>query len=287
METLKLIVLALVQALTEFLPVSSSGHLVLAKSALDIESKGVLLELLLHAGTLGSVCVYYRKRLWKLVSGVFRLEWVSIRYALYMLLSMVPVGLLYVCGGNRISEVYETSGVVCWLMVLNGLFLLSTGLFERRWRRQAEGRGAISEESAMEAAPAEGGLSVWRVLAMGVGQAIAVLPGISRSGTSISAGRFAGLNSRIAAEFSFVMSIPVIAGAALLEFLKALEAAQEMNEPLAGGYSGLELLSGMAISFVAGYLALALLIRMIGRGRLWVFGVYCVVVGLLAAFVGI
>ncbi|MGN0843646.1 MAG: undecaprenyl-diphosphate phosphatase [Kiritimatiellia bacterium] len=286
METLKLIVLALVQALTEFLPVSSSGHLVFAKNVLDIESKGVLLELLLHAGTLGSVCVYYRKRLWKLVSGVFRLEWVSIRYALYILLSMVPAGLLYASGGNRISEIYETSGVVCWLMVLNGLFLLSTGLFERRWRRRAEER-AVSEGAAMETAPAEGGLSAWRVLAMGIGQAIAVLPGISRSGTSISAGRFAGLDSRIAAEFSFVMSIPVIAGAALLEFLKALEKAREMNEPLAGGYSGLELLSGMAISFVAGYLALALLIRMIGRGRLWVFGVYCVVAGLLAACFGI
>lgn len=285
METLKLIVLALVQALTEFLPVSSSGHLVLAKELLDIESKGVLLELLLHAGTLGSVCVYYRKRLWKLVSGLFRLERTSWRYALYMLLSMVPAGLLYVCGGDRVSEVYETSGVVCWLLVANGLFLLSTGLFEKRWRRRAEGKDVAA--GAAETAPEQGGLSVWRVLAMGIGQAIAVLPGISRSGTSISAGRFAGLDSRIAAEFSFVMSIPVIVGAAILEFLDALEAAHATNASLAGGFSGFELLSGMVVSFVAGYLALVLLIRMIGRGRLWVFGAYCLVVGLLAAAFGI
>ncbi len=283
METLKLIFLALVQAFTEFLPVSSSGHLVLSKSLLGIESQGALLELLLHVGTLVSVCLYYRKRLGALLSGAFRGEKSAWVYALYVLLSMVPAGLVYVCAGDAINHLYEQPKVVSFLMIFNGAVLLSTGLFERRWRARMEAAGTQDAADPTQLPADKGGLSVLRVLAMGLGQAVAVLPGISRSGSSISAGRFVGLDSRAAAEFSFVMSIPVIAGGALLEFLDAWSASKETGEALLAGFSAGDALIGMVIAGVFGYLSLAVLIRLIGRGKFWVFGAYCLMLGLLAS----
>lgn len=259
-DTIKTLLLAVVQGLTEFLPVSSSGHLALAQRALNLSSPGARMELFLHVGTLLSVCLFYRRRLAELVGDVLHGRRAGWLYAGWVLLSMVPAGLVYLFAKDPIERLYDAPRAVGALLVLNGILLLCSALADRRDR----------------AAPSGGGLSWGRALAMGVGQALAVLPGISRSGTSITAGRLAGAAPKDATEFSFVMSIPVIAGAALLEFVGAPDADRALPVPLGTA------LVAAAVGAVVGFAALCAVVRLVSRGRFWVFGLYCLAVGAAA-----
>jgi undecaprenyl-diphosphatase len=265
-DTIKILCLAVVQGLTEFLPVSSSGHLVLAQHFLGVESPGPDLELFLHVGTLLSVCAFYRRRLASLLADLARGRRAGVLYAAWVLVSMIPAGVAYACGKSLFDRVYDSPRAVAALLVANGALLLLSGLAERR--------------AAARPRPLDGP----RALAMGVGQAIAVLPGISRSGTSIGAGRLLGLGPKDAAEFSFVMSIPVIAGAALLEFVEtgriraALDGAAIPGFPVAIGPA----LAAAALAGAVGYLALRAVVRVLDRGAFWTFGPYCLAVGALA-----
>ena len=265
-DTIKILCLAVVQGLTEFLPVSSSGHLVLAQHFLGVKSPGPDLELFLHVGTLLSVCVFYRRRLSSILADLARGRRAGFLYAAWVLVSMLPAGIAYSCGKSLFDRVYDAPRAVAALLVANGALLLLSGLSERR--------------AAARARPLDG----LRALAMGVGQAIAVLPGVSRSGTSIGAGRLFGLGPKDAAEFSFVMSIPVIAGAALLEFLEtgriqaALDGRDLPGFPVPVGPA----LAAAALAGVVGYLALRTVVRVLERGAFWMFGPYCLAVGALA-----
>ena len=268
-ETVKILCLAVVQGLTEFLPVSSSGHLVLAQRFLGVKSPGPDLELFLHVGTLFSVCVFYRKRLVSIFADLARGRRAGVLYAAWVLVSMVPAGLAYACGKPFFDGIYDSPRTVAALLAANGALLLLSALAERRSRAGRE-------------KPLDG----LRAFAMGVGQAIAVLPGISRSGTSISAGRLFGLGPKQAAEFSFVMSIPVIAGAALLEFAEtgriraALDGAEIPGFPVAIGPA----LAAAALAGAVGWLALRAVVRVLDRGAFWAFGPYCLAAGALAWF---
>lgn len=261
-ETLQILFLSVVQGLTEFLPVSSSGHLALAQRALGVSSPGARLELFLHVGTLLSVCLFYRRRLAELIGDFLHGRRAGWLYAGWVLLSMVPAGFVYLFAKDPIERLYDAPRVVGALLVLNGLLLLCSALADRRDR----------------AAPRGGALSWGRALAMGVGQALAVLPGISRSGTSITAGRLAGAAPKDAAEFSFVMSIPVIAGAALLEFVGSAGADKAAGLPVPLWTA----LAAAAVGAVVGFVALCAVVRLVSRGRFWVFGLYCLAVGAAA-----
>lgn len=264
-DAIKVLCLAVVQGLTEFLPVSSSGHLVLAQHLLGVKSPGPDLELFLHVGTLLSVCAFYRRRLASILSGLVRGRREGVLYAAWVLLSMLPAGVAYATGKDLFDRIYDSPRTVAALLVANGALLLLSGL--------AEHRGAARER------PLDG----LRALAMGVGQAIAVLPGISRSGTSIGAGRLFGLGPKDAAEFSFVMSIPVIAGAALMEFVQtgriraALDGATIPGFPVAIGPA----IAAAALAGAVGYLALRAVVRVLDRGAFWMFGPYCILAGAL------
>ena len=266
-ETIKVLCLAVVQGLTEFLPVSSSGHLVLAQHFLGVKSPGPDLELFLHVGTLLSVCAFYRRRLASLLADLLRGRRAGVLYVAWVLLSMLPAGVAYAFGKDLFDRIYDSPRTVAALLVANGALLLLSGLAERRG-------------PATRARPLDG----LRALAMGVGQAVAVLPGISRSGTSIGAGRLLGLGPKGAAEFSFVMSIPVIAGAALLEFAEtgriqaALDGQTVPGFPVAIGPA----IAAAAIAGAVGYLAIRVLVRVLDRGRFWMFGPYCILAGALA-----
>ena len=266
-ETIKILCLAVVQGLTEFLPVSSSGHLVLAQRFLGVQSPGPDLELFLHVGTLLSVCLFYRRRLASLLADLARGRRAGVLYAAWVLVSMVPAGVAYATGSDFFDRIYDSPRTVAALLVANGALLLLSALPERRSRGGRE-------------RPLDG----LRAFAMGVGQAIAVLPGISRSGTSISAGRLFGLGPKQAAEFSFVMSIPVIAGAALLELANtgriraALDGAEIPGFPVAIGPA----LAAAALAGAVGYAALRAVVRVLDRGSFWAFGPYCLAVGALA-----
>ncbi|MBR1609057.1 MAG: undecaprenyl-diphosphate phosphatase, partial [Kiritimatiellae bacterium] len=197
-ETLKLLALAAVQGLTEFLPVSSSGHLALAQKFFGVEAPGTRLALMLHAGTLATVLVFYRRRVAWLVTSVLRGRADGFRYAGCVLLSMLPAGVAFALFRDSVESMTARPRVVGALLLFNAFLLFFFGATAR------------TKRSGSAATP-------WRAFAMGFGQAFAVLPGISRSGTSIGVGRLAGAGPAQAAEFSFIMSVPVIAGGVLLE----------------------------------------------------------------------
>ena len=249
---LKIMVLSVVQGLTEFLPVSSSGHLVLAKHFLGLESPGVSLELFLHGGTLLAVIVFYRAKLLALLLGFFRGERAALLYALWVFVSMIPAGAMYVWKGDAVETAYGSPLAVSVLLMVTGAALLSLYVVEHR-------------------APRRRPFGWFDALLMGVFQMIAMLPGVSRSGSTIFVARLMGVKPADAAEFSFIMSLPVIGGAVLVEILK--------DGVSPGGLDPWHCLAGAAVAAVVGWLAIGGLIRLLGRGRFHWFGFYCVAAG--------
>ena len=251
-EFLKVIVMSVIQGLTEFLPVSSSGHLALAKHFLGLESPGASLELFLHGGTLLSVIIFYRRKLLSLIGGVLKFERTSLLYALWVLLSMVPAGILYAIGGDELEKTYDSPLFVSGMICVTGALLLSLFVITGR----AERKRSFGWSDA---------------LLMGLAQAIAMLPGISRSGSTIAIGRFAGVKPAEAAEFSFIMSLPVIGGAVLMDVLK--------DGVAVSGLSTASCVVGAIVAGLVGLAAIGTLVKILNKGKFWMFGVYCLVVG--------
>lgn len=191
------IVLGLVQGLTEFLPVSSSGHLVMAQALLGVPAPGIFLEVALHVATLLSVVVVYRARLVELIRGAFRRDRDALRYVGLLILATVPVGVIGLLLRDQIEAAFDTPAITGFMLLVTGVILWSTGVGSRdRPHERPTTRHA---------------------LAMGLAQCFALLPGISRSGSTIATGLWTGLRGERAAEFSFLMSLPAVGGAALLQ----------------------------------------------------------------------
>lgn len=255
------LLLGLVQGATEFLPVSSSGHLVLTEALLGVREGGLLVEVTLHAGTLLAVVVYFRRRLgWLLVRGLGRGPEgpTARRYLLWLLLGTLPAAAVGLLLEDSIAAVFESTQAALWGLMATGVIL-----FTSRWARSRQTRPD---------GPAG--------LAMGLAQAVSILPGVSRSGSTIAAGLWAGTDRREAAEFSFLLSIPAIGGAAFLHLLDLLEGGAAAAAPLAGG-----LVVGFAVSFLSGLAAIALLLEILRRRGLAPFAWYCWGVGIIGLLV--
>ena len=252
--TIQILVLGAVQGLTEFLPVSSSGHLVLAKSWLGLKTPtGALLEVALHAGSMLSIAVYYRRRIGELVLGVLRRQRAAWGMAVNILVAAVPVILVYLLFGKRIEALFDRPWMAAAMLCITGLLLLST-------RFAPAGTALPRPRSA---------------LVMGLAQAVALLPGISRSGSTLAAARWQGLAPGAAAELSFLMVLPLLAGATLLHVREAFDPAVQAALPLTA------LAGGLVVSALVGYGALALLVRVFAGGRFHWFGAYCLGLGIL------
>ena len=234
--------LAVVQGLTEFLPVSSSGHLVILQGLMDVPRQGVAFEVVVHLGTLLAVLAVYGRDLLGIVAGALRRDAASLRLLALLALASVPAGLAGVLLGDAIKGLFETP-------ILASIMLLLTGglLFATRW--SGAGRRKLSPLGS---------------LVVGLSQALALLPGISRSGSTISTGLFLGMEREQAARFSFLLSVPAIAGAGLLE-------ARDLSGADIGGH----LIVGFVVAAVTGYTALRLLLRFVRRGNLHLFSWYC------------
>ncbi len=257
MKLIPVLILAVVQGIAEFLPVSSSGHLALLGHFLGSRAPdgGLVLEVVLHLGTLCSVVVFYRSDLAGLASGVLHGRRDSLRLLLLLFIASIPAGVCGLLLQDRIEAAFSSPLLVALLLGLNGLVLLAAG----RSRKRAGGSPGFLSAAA-------GGLA----------QAVAILPGISRSGSTISAITVSGTTQTAAARFSFLMSIPAIAGAGLLE-------AREISS--ISGADALTAATGFAISAITGYLALKVLIGILERNRLWIFGVYCLAASLVCTAV--
>jgi Uncharacterized bacitracin resistance protein len=265
-DFLKITVMAVIQGLTEFLPVSSSGHLALAKHFMGLESPGTTLEIFLHAGTLVAVLLFYRKKLLAILAGLFAGRRESVVYAAWVLLSMAPVAVVYAAGKDAVESQYDNPAFVAWALCATGAVLAATAFAGGRRAKQCADSGGGVRFKWLHA------------LAMGAAQAAAMLPGVSRSGSTIAAATLMGVKPKEAAEFSFIMSIPVIGGAVLLDVLKMAKGAEDA----AAGFAAWQYAAGAAIAGVVGLAAIKGLIALLGKGKLWGFGVYCIFVGAAA-----
>lgn len=247
------ILLGLVQGLTEFLPVSSDGHLAVIGQVAGVHTPGVFVEVALHVATLGSILVVYGRRFWQLALGVLRRQPEELRYGGLLLIGMIPAGIVGLVFEDLIGRAFNS------LWAAGAGFLITAAAL---WSTRR--RGAAPDAAAW---PTPVG-----ALIIGLAQALAPLPGISRSGMTIASGLWVGLGAVAAAEFSFLMAIPVIAGAGLLE---ARYASADLA--LVGA---VPLLVGALVAFFSGVFAIRFLVAMLRRGRFYIFAPYCFAVGL-------
>lgn len=253
------LLLGLLQGLAEFLPISSSGHLVLGKSLLGMKDVGMFFDVMLHAGTLLSIFVFFRKKLLQIIVGIFKKEKESCQYAFYVILASIPTAIIGIGFKDALESLFTNPRAVSIALLFTG-----TLLFLTRFAKQTD-----KEEFAS--------MTWWKALVIGVVQGIACIPGISRSGSTISAMLFLKVNRKFAGEFSFLMSIPAVGGAALLDFKHWLEcqgADALMQSCQDAGAFNIALLSGMVVAFASGLFALRWLITFVQKGKFHHFAWY-------------
>ncbi|MFQ5946568.1 MAG: undecaprenyl-diphosphate phosphatase [Anaerolineae bacterium] len=263
MSPLQAVVLGAIQGLTEFLPVSSSGHLVWVPWILGWEAPGLAFDAVLHLGTLGAVLAYFRSDLGRIVvAGVRFLRDPSHRAdpdgrtAWLIVVATLPAAIIGLAAADLLEELFENPGAVGWALIATGLLLL--------WGERVRRGGREASQ-----------LRVWEALAVGAGQALALFPGISRSGATIAAGLWRGLDRRDAARFSFLLAVPAVLGAGILQGLALLSE----GDPEAGWALAL----GFASALASGYAAIRVLLRYLQRRSLLPFAGYCLVLGAVLA----
>jgi len=258
MTVIQALLLGLLQGVAEFLPVSSSGHLVLARALMDLDTVPELFDVILHVATLFVVIWVFRKRiggiLVSLYRFIFRKSDESDRPNLVLTLQLIGASVLTAVIGLGISSlnVREDPGIVSALLIVTALILLVT----------IRARGNRSIES----------IGWGRALLIGAAQGVGVFPGISRSGITIGSGMLSGLNRKAAGEFSFLLSLPAVGGA----FLLSLKDAAELSSSVPAA----SLIAGFAAALLAGYASLKLLLWLIADGRLWLFALYLLPAGI-------
>lgn len=250
MNTSQVALLGALQGATEFLPVSSSGHLRLVELLMGGVEESLALEVALHVGTLGAVLLFYRADLRAMVLSLRpggdaeRRRWIGL-----VALASLPTALIGL--GMKRAGVEHL-----------GLLAVGIGLLV----------SAFANFSTSREVPEGGSFTAWDALLIGCVQGFAVLPGISRSGSTIATGMARGVSGVEAARFSFLCSIPAVAGAAMLTVIDLLEVGVTRLDPKVVGF-------GAAISFVVGYACLALLLRQIKTGTFRLWGFYCLILG--------
>jgi undecaprenyl-diphosphatase len=238
----------LVQGLTEFLPISSSGHLVLIPALLGVDGPDLATSAILHLGTLAALLWYYRRDLWLVVSAPRAPE--SRTIVMLLVIGSIPAGIVGLTLETPIEVIFTEPWIVAVSLMITGAVLALASLLPQGERVIAQG--------------------TWRDgLMVGVAQAFALLPGISRAGMTITGGLSAGFNPKEAARYAFLLGIPAIGAAGLREMIRLVDR---------GGFEP-ELLVGMVVAAVSGYAAIAMFIRLIQRIGLLPFAGYCVLFG--------
>lgn len=258
MDLIDAIILGIIQGLTEFLPVSSSGHLELGSALLGTAGEeNLLFTVIVHAATALSTIIVFRNDILQIIKDVFRFEWnESTRFVVFIIISMIPIIIVGLGFKDEVESLFGGNiRLVGINLMVTGLLLSFTFFYK----------------------PQEGPLNGWKAFVIGIAQSIAVLPGISRSGSTIATALLLGVNRETAARFSFLMVLVPILGVSLLDFKDYLE-----TPALAGGISGSALIAGFVAAFVSGLLACTWMIRLVKRGKLIYFALYCIIVGIIA-----
>ncbi len=262
MSVFQAIVLGLIQGLTEFLPVSSSGHLVLAKSLFHIQEQGITFEVFVHFGTFLAVVVAFWGDIVKLVTVFFRWlahlsqtarlwkEDATFRLLIFILVGSVPAGTIGVLLDKPIETAFSNPVFVSFMLLITGTILLLS-----RYGKTQRAQPTLLDS-----------------ILIGTAQAFAIIPGISRSGSTISTGMLLGVEKSEAARFSFLLALPVIFGAFVLKLKELLGTTVPTHEVWT-------LSVGTLVSFISGYFAIILLLDLVKKGKFSWFAVYCFLVG--------
>jgi len=262
LDWVAVIILGLVQGLTEFLPISSSGHLVLTERILKVHSENIYLEVFLHFGTFMAVVIIFRKD----IRGIILALWEGITRAkkskdstyylklfLGLLIGTVPAVVLGLFFKGYVESAFDSFLLTSWMLIITGLFLFIT----RFSRVKKETVGLLDS------------------LIIGLAQGLALLPGISRTGWTIGSGLLRGITGTKAAEFSFLLSLPAVFGASVLKLKESLDKSLSFDTMAL-------YFCGALIAFIAGYISIKFLLQILKRGKLQYFGYYCIIVGTLS-----
>ena len=253
------LILGIIQGLTEYLPVSSSGHLAIGQALFGMNdgADNLMFTVALHVATVLSTIVILWSEIDWIVRGLFKCELnAETKYALNIVVSMIPVGIVGLFFKDQVEEVFGSG-----LLVVGCCLLITAALLTFSYFAKPRQKEKIS----------------WRdALIIGIAQAVAVLPGVSRSGSTIATGLMLGNKKESLAQFSFLMVIPPILGEALLDVLKMVK-----GEDVMGGIEALPLVIGFVAAFLSGCLACKWMINIVKKGKLIYFGIYCAIVGVV------
>ena len=256
MDWLQALVLGLLQGLTEYLPVSSSGHLTIGSYLFGLNGEDNLaFTVVVHVATVFSTLVVLWKEIDWILKGLFKFRMNDeTKYFINILISMIPVGIVGVFFKDQVEEVFGSGLLIVGCMLIVTAALLVFSYYARPRQRE--------------------NISPFHAFIIGLAQAVAVLPGLSRSGSTIATGLLLGNKKEKLAQFSFLMVIPPILGEALLDVVKGLK-----GEEAFGGIDALPLIVGFVAAFVSGCVACKWMINIVKKGKLVWFGVYCAIAG--------
>ena len=282
MSVIQGILLGILQGIAEFLPISSSGHLAVAQNIFGLDDLPLLFDVFLHLATLAAVCLYFWRKIWELLKCFGR--WISRspkvkenskdydvvlaqkdlanrKLIIAIILSTVVTGVMGILSSKLIPNI--SIKVTCCGFLVTSLFLILSSVIEKRTSRLAQNSDDKKNPS----------VSKVQALIIGFMQGIGTLPGISRSGSTIAGALFCGVDRSLAGEFSFIISIPAILGAFILELKDLGEVSSTVGAA--------PVIAGCAAAFATGYISLTFLMKMIKKGKLQYFALYLIPLAIL------
>lgn len=273
MNTFQALLMGLLQGLTEYLPVSSSGHLTIASTLFGIDGEeNMLFTIMVHVATVLSTIVILGGEIWKIIKGMFGplnpgakgLNCLNPdqRYVLNILVSMIPIGIVGVFFKDQVEAIFGSGMTIVGICLLVTALLLTFSYYARPRERES--------------------ISLGHAFIIGLAQAIAVLPGLSRSGSTIATGLMLGEKKSNMAQFSFLMVIPPILGEALLDVLKMVK-----GELLGAEIGWMPLTVGFLAAFISGCVACKWMIGIVKKGKLIYFAYYCAIAGVISLLYGL
>lgn len=254
MTVFQAVILGIIQGLTEFFPISSSGHLVIFQYLLGLEKPRLAFDIFLHLGTLLSILIFFRKDILGLFTG-------DRRFLFFLALASAPTFIIGFIFKDKVEILFGMPKAVGAMLILTGVWLFLAVFLPKYIKSMANNRSPRMASALM----------------VGIAQGIAIVPGISRSGATIATGMLAGMEKEIAFKFSLLLSIPAVLGAL---FLKAFK----INEGLASG-EALTMLAGGIAAMLTGLFAIKVLLRIVKNNRLYIFGAYLVIAGALVMMI--